>query len=98
MELQPLIIDTKMHGYEGITAAFVVSGERTALVETGPKSVVDNVLRELDGAGIEHLDWIVVTHIHLDHAGAAGTLAARFPKAKIAVHEVGAPHLIDPTK
>ena len=91
-------IDTHMHGQPGITAAYVVQGERTALIETGPKSVVDHVLSGLVDLGIEELDWILVTHIHLDHAGAAGTLARRFPTARIGVHEVGAPHLVDPTK
>ena len=96
---EPTIIDTKMHGFEGITGAFLVRGrDRVALVETGPKSVVDNVLAGLDREGITELDWIVVTHIHLDHAGAAGTLARRFPGATVAVHPVGAPHLVDPSK
>jgi glyoxylase-like metal-dependent hydrolase (beta-lactamase superfamily II) len=92
------IIDTKMHGREGITGTFLVRGEQTALIESGPKSSLENVLAGLDEAGVERLDWVVVTHIHLDHAGAAGSLALRFPEAKIAVHEVGAPHLVDPSK
>jgi glyoxylase-like metal-dependent hydrolase (beta-lactamase superfamily II) len=96
---EPLLIDTLMHGQPGITGAFVVRGtDKVALVETGPKSVVDNVFAGLEAAGIDHLDWILVTHIHLDHAGAAGTIAARFPDARVGVHEVGAPHLVDPSK
>ena len=75
-----------------------MQGERNALVETGPKNTVENVLAGLEAAGVDSLDWIVVTHIHLDHAGAAGTLAQRFPEARIGVHPVGAPHLVDPTK
>ncbi len=94
----PTVIDTKMHGLDGITGTFLVTGDGTALVETGPKSVVHNVVGALEEAGIDRLDWIVVTHIHLDHAGAAGTLAQRFPEATIAVHPVGAPHLVDPAK
>lgn len=95
----PLLIDTKMHGKPGITGAFVVQGAtQVALVETGPKSVVGNVFSGLESVGVDHLDWIFVTHIHLDHAGAAGTIAQHFPEAKIGVHEVGAPHLIDPSK
>lgn len=92
------VIDTKMHGYPGITGSFLVAGAKTALIETGPKNVVDNVVAGLDAAGIDSLDWIIVTHIHLDHAGAAGTLAQRFPGARIGVHEIGAPHLVDPSK
>ena len=95
----PITIDTRMHGQEAITAAYVVHGsEGVALLETGPRSVVDNVLAGLASAGVEDLDWILVTHIHLDHAGAAGTLAQRVPSARIGVHEVGAPHLADPSK
>ena len=91
-------IDTKMHGMPEITAAFLVEGRQVALVETGPKSVIDNVLGELERLGVDRLDWILVTHIHLDHAGAAGTLAERFPDARVGVHEIGAPHLADPSK
>lgn len=91
------IIDTKMHGRGGITACFLYRDERT-LVETGPKSSVQAVMAGLDAAGIRSLDKIVVTHIHLDHAGAAGTLCNRFPDAQVFVHEVGAPHLVDPEK
>ena len=95
---RPTIIDTRMHGREGITGAFLVEGEQRALVETGPKSSLEAVTAGLEAAGVDSLDWIVVTHIHLDHAGAAGSLAARFPEARVAVHEVGAPHLVDPSK
>jgi glyoxylase-like metal-dependent hydrolase (beta-lactamase superfamily II) len=91
-------IDTGMHGYPRVTASFLVRGEKIALLETGPKSVVHNVLKALEDLRVEAVDWIVVTHIHLDHAGAAGTLAQRFPGAQIAVHKIGAPHLADPAK
>lgn len=95
----PELIDTHMHGFPGVTAVYVVRGnDGVALVETGPKSRVDDVLAGLERLGIEELRWIIVTHIHLDHAGAAGTLAQRFPEATVAVHGVGAPHLVDPTK
>ena len=94
----PTIIDTRMHGVEGITAAFVLSGEKTALIETGPMSSFDVLLAGLKANGVERLDWIVVTHIHLDHAGAAGALTRVYPEATVAVHVVGAPHLVDPSK
>ncbi|MFN2488972.1 MAG: MBL fold metallo-hydrolase [Actinomycetota bacterium] len=93
-----ITFDTEMHGRGGITAAFLVRGDATALVETGPRSSVGRVLAQLEDAGIRELDHIVVTHVHLDHAGAAGTLARHFPTARVAVHEIGAPHLVDPSK
>jgi glyoxylase-like metal-dependent hydrolase (beta-lactamase superfamily II) len=95
---EPITIDVRMHGHEGLTAAFLVSGEKTALIETGPKSTVQHVVRGLDEVGIDHLDYIIVTHVHLDHAGAAGTLAAQWPAATVAVHGIGAPHLAEPSR
>jgi glyoxylase-like metal-dependent hydrolase (beta-lactamase superfamily II) len=65
------------------------------LVDPGPTSCVDTLLRELDGREPRAL---LLTHIHLDHAGATGTLAERWPDLEIYVHERGAPHLIDPRK
>lgn len=92
------MIDARMHGAAGVTAVFLLEGRATALVETGPRTSMDAVMGSLADRGIERLDWIIVTHIHLDHAGAAGALARRFPEAKVAVHHVGAPHLVDPAK
>lgn len=92
------LIDTRMHGFPGVTGVFLIKGDKTTLIETGPKNRVDTVLSGLSSAGVEELDVIAVTHIHLDHAGAAGTLASRFPKATVFVHSVGAPHLVDPSK
>ncbi|MDQ3646044.1 MAG: MBL fold metallo-hydrolase [Actinomycetota bacterium] len=93
-----LTIDTHMQGHSELTGTFLVAGEQTALIETGPKSTVERVLAGLDKAGVESLDAIVLTHIHLDHAGAAGTLAKRFPDATVWVHGLGAPHLESPAK
>jgi glyoxylase-like metal-dependent hydrolase (beta-lactamase superfamily II) len=95
---EPVVLDTNMLGHAGVTAAFVVRGRATALVETGPKSKQEHVLDGLRALGVQRLDHIVVTHIHLDHAGAAGTLAARFPEAVVSVHPAGARHLVDPTR
>ena len=67
-------------------------------METGPKSSVEHVVAGLDQANVDSLDFIVVTHIHLDHAGAAGTLIKSYPDATVVVHPEGAPHLVDPTK
>ena len=93
---EPTIIDTNMHGRAGITAAFLL--DSSALIETGPKSSIASVLAGLEAAGVDELEAILVTHIHLDHAGAAGTLVKRFPNALVYVHEIGAPHLEDPSK
>ena len=93
-------IDTRMAGYQGITAGYLILGERPCLVETGtaPSApVVRDALAAL-GVGPHDLATIVVTHIHLDHAGGAGDVAGMFPDAEVVVHERGARHLADPAR
>jgi glyoxylase-like metal-dependent hydrolase (beta-lactamase superfamily II) len=93
-------IDTRMSGYEGITSAYLFRTSRPCLVETGTATsaaVVRDTLGQL-GVGPDDLATIVVTHIHLDHAGGVGTLARMFPSAEVVVHERGARHLVDPDR
>lgn len=97
---QTHLIDTQMGGYDGIAAAYAILSSKPTLVETGTAlsaPVVEKALHTL-GIGAEDLATIVVTHIHLDHAGGVGDIAARFPNAKVVVHERGARHLVDPSK
>ncbi|TDD14035.1 MBL fold metallo-hydrolase [Nonomuraea diastatica] len=93
-------IDTRMAGYSGITAGYLILGDRPCLVETGTSTsapVVRDALASL-GVGPEDLATVVVTHIHLDHAGGVGDIARFFPSAQVVVHEKGARHLADPAR
>ncbi len=93
-------IDTRMAGYDGITAGYLIRGDRPCLVETGtaPSApVVRDALAAL-GVGPADLATVVVTHIHLDHAGGTGDIAEMFPGAQVVVHERGARHLADPSR
>ena len=90
-------IDTRMAGHDKITAGYLIRSERPCLVETGtaPSApVVRDALARL-GIGPGDLATVVVTHIHLDHAGGTGDIAAMYPQAEIVVHEEGARHLAD---
>jgi glyoxylase-like metal-dependent hydrolase (beta-lactamase superfamily II) len=93
-------IDTFYGGRERYTAAYLLEAERPAIVETGPTTSADHVVAGLArlGVGVRDLAHVVVTHIHLDHAGGVGRIARTFPGATIWVHARGAPHLADPTK
>jgi glyoxylase-like metal-dependent hydrolase (beta-lactamase superfamily II) len=93
-------IDTHMGGVSEITAGFLLAGERPALVETGPSRVASKVAAGVTRAGLDPADlaWIVVTHIHLDHAGGVGDLVRTFPNATVVVHPAGARHLVDPER
>jgi glyoxylase-like metal-dependent hydrolase (beta-lactamase superfamily II) len=93
-------IDTRMAGYDGITAAYLIRSDRPCLVETGtgPSApIIRDALAAL-GVGPADLATVVVTHIHLDHAGGTGDIAGMFPAAEVVVHELGARHLADPSR
>lgn len=92
------LIDTLLGGRPGVTAAYLVTGERPALVDTGPRTSAPVVREALAAAGLGPADlaWIVPTHVHLDHCGATGILAAAFPEATVVVHRRGARHLVEP--
>ena len=95
-----LAIDTLMSGYAGITAGYLITGPRPCLVETGTANSAPRVRAALAACGLgpDDLATIVVTHIHLDHAGGVGDLARDFPSSEVVVHERGARHLVDPTR
>src|SRR5215216_6218654 len=81
-----------MHlGYDRVIAAYEVRG---TVVDPGPTTCMETVLAGLG----EEPHALMLTHIHLDHAGAAGSLVERFPGLRVYVHESGAPHLADPSK
>lgn len=95
------LIDLQFQGRPQVIASYLFyDGNEAALVETGPASTVDNLLEGVQAAGVplEALRQLIVTHIHLDHSGAAGVLARQLPWVRVYVHPVGAPHLADPSK
>ena len=94
------IIDTRLAGHDGYTAAYLVRGARPAIVDTGSHTSTDTVVAGLAAAGLapDDLSWIVLTHIHLDHCGATGGVAAAFPNATVVVHRRGARHLAEPDR
>jgi glyoxylase-like metal-dependent hydrolase (beta-lactamase superfamily II) len=93
-------IDTRMAGYQGITAGYLIRGSRPCLVETGTAPSAPVVRDALASLGVEagDLATVVVTHIHLDHAGGVGDIAAMYPAAEVVVHQKGARHLADPSR
>jgi len=93
-------IDTEQSGYKGITAGYLIRSSKPTLIETGTASSAPVVIAALEKLEIfpKDLASIVVTHVHLDHAGGAGHLTSHYPHAELIAHERGAKHLVDPTK
>lgn len=78
----------------------IVEQGRTAIIDTGTYASVPLILAALGrlGVGVDAVDYVILTHVHLDHAGGAGLLMRALPNAKLVVHPRGAPHMIDPAK
>ncbi|RLI04946.1 hypothetical protein DRO26_03655 [Candidatus Bathyarchaeota archaeon] len=93
-------LEPSIENFEKFIASYIVLGEKVAIIETGPRCSVEGILEALDkiGVGLEEVDYVAVSHIHLDHAGGVGTLLKKLPNAKLVVHEKGVFHMSNPTK
>ena len=95
LNLQPPI-----PGYEDFIGAHLFTGERKALVDIGPKAAVPNLLLALVELHVspQEIDYIILTHIHIDHAGGAGTAIREMGRANVVVHPRGRSHLVNPDR
>ncbi len=102
-QLEPdlFLIDHELQGVPRTIASYLLTdGDDLTLIETGPATTMETLLGGVRAAGFdpERISRLIVTHIHLDHAGAVGALLQRLPRARLFVHRVGAPHMADPSR
>ena len=92
------IVDTGFHRPDFDAAYLMIEAGRAAFIDTGTSHSVPRLLEALSAAGltVEAVDFVIATHVHLDHAGGVGQLMQHLPNARLVVHPRGAPHLIDP--
>ena len=94
------IVDLETGGLKNLICSYVINGAKPFLVESGPTNSVPKLLsglKELD-VKLEDIEYVAVTHVHLDHGGGAGSLLKFLPNAKVLVHPRGMPHLVDPER
>jgi glyoxylase-like metal-dependent hydrolase (beta-lactamase superfamily II) len=94
------LIDLQHLGRSRVIASYLLAGDEPALVDCGPTTCVGALEEGLarEGLELDDLRHLLLTHIHLDHAGAAGALVRRNPELQVHVSEIGAPHLVDPSR
>lgn len=91
-------VELETGGFQNLICSYIINSAKITLVESGPTSSVPKLvsgLKELD-IQLEDVDYLAITHVHLDHGGGAGALLNFLPNAKILVHPRGMPHLINP--
>ncbi|MEO6031874.1 MAG: MBL fold metallo-hydrolase [Burkholderiaceae bacterium] len=94
------VIDTGFHRPKFDASYLIVERGRAAFVDTGTNHSVPRLLAALDAQGLarDAVDFVIATHVHLDHAGGVGLLMRELPAATLVAHPRGAPHLIDPQR
>lgn len=93
------LVPLGLEGFEHFISSYVFKDDATTfLIDIGPASTAPDLLYALQTLNVPWVDYILLTHIHLDHAGAAGHLAQAFPQAKIVCHPMGLKHLHAPQK
>lgn len=99
-DAESYLTDVQMFQQDAFGAIYLIDDEKKAIVETGTSLEVDRILEAVRGFGLKpaDVDALIVSHIHMDHAGGAGFLLDSMPRAKVYVHERGAKHLVDPTR
>lgn len=93
------VVDTDFVRPRFDASFLIVENGRAAFIDTGPNSAVPLLLAALEAHGLERdaVDYVIPTHVHLDHAGGAGLLMQQLPRAKLVIHPRGARHMIDPS-
>jgi len=92
-------LDAALSGYKRFFCTYLLRGEKTALIETGPRACAPEFMEAVDGSvGRKNVDYIILTHIHLDHAGGIGTVHREMPHARVIAHPRARAHLAEPSR
>ncbi len=98
-DLYLIDLPQKLEGFRKFISSWVVrDGKKAMLVDVGPSSTIPKLVESLKFLGIEDIEYVLLTHVHLDHAGGIGDFIQAFPSAKVVVHEKGVRHLLNPEK
>ena len=94
------LIDDNLYDIPESGSVYLLTGARNALIDTGPATSAEAVLTGIRQLGFQHtdIDYVIITHIHLDHSGGAGNLLKYLTRAKVLAHYKALKHLIDPSK
>lgn len=94
------LIDLMVFDLPTFTGSYIVAGGELAVIESGPAKAAPRIIEGIREFGFDPSDisYLILTHIHLDHGGGAGTLIKELPNARVVVHEKGSKHLVDPSK
>jgi glyoxylase-like metal-dependent hydrolase (beta-lactamase superfamily II) len=97
-KLYLIALTPPLHGFDRFIGIWLYTGPPAFIVDAGPAATSASLLKALRDLAIDHLDYLLLTHIHIDHAGGIGDVAAAFPRAQIVAHARSLPHLVQPER
>ena len=97
-KLYLIALTPPLPGFDRFLGVWLYTGPPAFLVDVGPSSTSAALLQALENIGVRHLDYLLMTHVHIDHAGGAGQITEAFPKARIVGHPKGLLHLVQPER
>jgi glyoxylase-like metal-dependent hydrolase (beta-lactamase superfamily II) len=93
-----ITLDPLMSGFENFIGTWLFKGNINFIVDVGPSVTAPELIKAIESLNVTHLDYILLTHIHIDHAGGIGEVAHHFAETPIVCHKSGIKHLVDPTR
>jgi len=98
--VNPTLIELKQNkpGFRHFIGSWLITGRENILVDVGPYNSIDQLIHSLTELGVDRIDRVLLTHIHIDHAGGLAPFLEHFPMARVVCHEKAIPHLVDPSK
>ena len=98
--MEPILIDIKLDrpGYDRFIGSWVCLGDLNIVIDVGPASSIHRLIESLEAMNMDRVDYILLTHIHIDHAGGLSDFLDHYPRASVISHGRGIRHLIDPSK
>ena len=98
--MNPTLIELKQNkpGFRHFICSWLITGRENILVDVGPSNSIDQLIHSLTELGVNRVDRVLLTHIHIDHAGGLAPFLEHFPMARVVCHEKAISHLVDPSK
>jgi glyoxylase-like metal-dependent hydrolase (beta-lactamase superfamily II) len=100
MSMNPSLVELKQNkpGFNRFIGSWVIKGEENIVVDVGPSNSINQLIAALAAMEVNRVDWVLLTHIHIDHAGGLARFLTHFPMARAVCHAKGINHLVDPSR
>ena len=98
MDVRSIEIRQEVPGFNSFFASWICQDDLNIVIDVGPANTADRLIEALEASGLERVDYVLLTHIHIDHWGGVGDLLGHYPMARVVCHEKAIQHMVDPSR